>query len=219
VTVDRSGCAAKRHGTAAAYSWTKNKCRCDDAREAYRIYRKRLREGRHTSILIDSTGGARRLQSLIAAGHNQHTIAELMDVSNHFVFALLHRRHPTITRDTDRRIRAVFKQLDGTRGTCRWAPTIARRNGWADAAAWDNIDDPAEKPKLGDPAADVVDEVLVDQVLAGTRRARLSKANIRHAIARGAEAGMTPYAIGERVRRSSAVVKELAAEIGLELAA
>jgi DNA-binding CsgD family transcriptional regulator len=160
-TVD---CLAEIHGTRAAY-W--RGCRHPEAREEYRIYRKRLREGRAVSPFIDSTGTARRLQSLVASGHRQGALAGRMGFSGERLNQLIWQKKPTVSRRMERRVKDLFHLLDGTDGGSRYALTAAKRNGWVDAAAWDNIDDPTETPKLGERGAAVVDEVAVQRAANG----------------------------------------------------
>src|SRR5690349_8687682 len=70
----RPDCTADIHGTQYAYSH--RGCRCPHARNDDRIYRKRLREGRHTAAYVDATGTARRLQGLNAQGHRLADLAK-----------------------------------------------------------------------------------------------------------------------------------------------
>jgi hypothetical protein len=198
-TTDRSGCPAPTHGTAPDYG--NHGCRCADARESWRIYRKRLREGRHVPHLVDATGVTRRMRSLVASGYRQADLARDLGVSKNRANQLCWMHKATVTRTTDQAVRALFRRLDGTRGGSKYAATTAKRNGWVDAAAFDNIDDPAEQPKLGNPDADVVDEVLVCRVLDG-ERADLSPANRLHAVALGRQRGLPLSVIGARLHVS-----------------
>jgi len=154
--MNRGACTATQHGDLLAYN--RRGCRCPSAREEYRIYRKRLREGRAVPAFIDGTGTARRLQSLVASGHRQADLAKRLGFSGQFLAHLIHLQKPRVTRVTESRIKELFRELDGTDGGSRYARGVARRNNWVDAAAWDDIDDPAERPKLGRKAFKGIDE-------------------------------------------------------------
>lgn len=206
MSIDRSTCPADRHGTRTAYhNWG---CQCADAREQERIALKRRREGRHDTGMVPAIGTARRLQSLVAAGHSQAELAKHLGVSDQRVHQLAVPIRNLIRRDTENRVRRLFLRLDGKAGGSRYARTTARRHGWVDAAAWDDLDDPDERPKLGDPDADVIDEVLVERVLGG-QRADLGPANRLHAVATGRCRGMPLSTIGVRLRVSHTTVRLL----------
>lgn len=70
--VDRTGCAATRHGTASAY---RHGCRCLDAREEHRLYNKRARERRNPPGQIHPAPSARTIQALMALGWPPRDIA------------------------------------------------------------------------------------------------------------------------------------------------
>lgn len=152
LVIDRSGCpGTKTHGRATDYA--DHGCRCPDAGNAERIRRKRRREGRPVpwaSIdleLVDATGAARRLQSLMVSGHGSGALGRRLGVTHGRVHHLVTMRFPQVTRKVHADVRRLFAELDGTDGGDRRARTTAAKHGWHDADAWDNIDDPDEKPK------------------------------------------------------------------------
>lgn len=103
---------------------------------------------------VDSTGTRRRLQALIYEGWSAVHIAEHAGLDRSTVFWVL--RRTKVQASTARAVRQVFEQLahQSPPASNRWersAVTRNRRNaierGWVPALAWDDIDDPAEKPR------------------------------------------------------------------------
>lgn len=199
-------CTAVRHGALAAYMTSS--CRCPAAREEYRLYRKRIRHGRHQPRILDGTGSARRLQSLARNGYCIADLADRLGYTRKTLREIRNGRQKAVTRATADAIATLFRRLDGTDGGSLYAKTCARRSGWVDAAAWDNINDPAEEPKLGDPDADLVDEVLVERVLEG-QRAPLSPANQLLAVQVGSRRGLALNVIGARLHVSYTTAQAL----------
>lgn len=216
-------CACKRarhrHGTYGAY--TVDRCRCDDCREAARLYRKRTKlaaaNGRSNRIPCDRAVAHLRL--LTANGWNPHQIAIASGIAPTTIVHMLARGRYTLRRTeqailsipahtrpasgyidptgTRRRVHAltalgwpqawIARRLGIEESSLRqtmaagivqattadaiaalydqmWAelpPTrtlterrfvatarnLAARNGWAPPLAWDNIDNPKEKPR------------------------------------------------------------------------
>jgi hypothetical protein len=159
---DRAGCPATRHGTALAYQV--DRCRCDDARETYRIYRKRLREARYEPDRVDSTGTARRLQALAAIGWPAEHLAVRLGCSDVAVQQWRRRRHPAVYRRTADRVAALYEQLSGTPGPSPITRDRARRAGWAPPLLWDGIDldDPGAEPH--DDTASLPPRLDLDEV-------------------------------------------------------
>ncbi|MEV1331158.1 hypothetical protein AB0J20_16450 [Micromonospora costi] len=161
-------CAATKHGTASAY--TAHRCRCATAREAWRLYNKRRREGRNPQHLTDSTGATRRIRALVALGWNFRELARRAGYSRRTVQDVAYARRPVITLHTDRWVHDLYEQLSGTPGGSRYALIVAGRYGWAPPLAWDDIDDPAARPNLGDvepEPTDDYDPVTVGQAVEG----------------------------------------------------
>ncbi len=162
---DRTNCAAKRHGDYAAYR--NFHCRCPDAREDWRLYNKRRRQGRHQPLVIDGTGTRRRLQALVAIGWPGPAIAERIGFDQAMVMRLYHASRVNVATATA--VRELYRQLSDTPGPSWRSPHRAAANGWVPPIAWDDdtIDDPEVSPSLGSPADDIVDEVAVARVHAG----------------------------------------------------
>lgn len=144
----RPDCTATWHGTESAY---KNGCRCPHASEAYRIYQKRLREGRNTPRLVNATGTHRRIQALWALGHNSATIGAVINIGEHHVQRIVHYRD-FVGYHTWHLIDRAYRELSMTPGTSGHTRNRARRAGYAPPLAWEgvDIDDPDAQPNLGD---------------------------------------------------------------------
>ncbi len=175
--IDRTACPARpskrtgipQHGTERAYlNWD---CRCPDACESYRLYRKRLREGRAQPGMTSALGTARRLQALACLGYSAVNLAEKLNIPRSGVGYLRGQRYPTIVRSRARQVAQMYAEL------C-WTPlagldaqrtkTYARKFGWAPPAAWDdNIDDAHAKPQhlLEDYGEESVNEEVELQLL------------------------------------------------------
>lgn len=147
--IDRSGCTARRHGDESAYSWWN--CRCPDAREAWRIYKKRLREGRHTPRHTDATGTANRLRALHAIGYTWADLGRHLERHRRWVGGLAAKEHPTVALATDRVIRALYDRLKNapappSQGAGR-ARRYAERHGWWTPAQWEPWGDLIDYPE------------------------------------------------------------------------
>lgn len=147
----RPGCRAVRHGTALAYQV--DRCRCPDSRESYRLYRKRLREGRHRPLRVDSTGTARRLQALATIGWPAHVLARRLGCSGVTVANRRRGRGPRVNHVTAARVTALYEWLSGTAGPSAVTRSRAAAAGWAAPLLWEGrgIDDPAARPHHDPP--------------------------------------------------------------------
>lgn len=113
---------------------------------------------------VDGLGTARRLQALVAAGWSQNRLADMLGMLPSNFGTLIHRHRSQVLLSTAKRVEELFDahwdQLPPTTtrfeqaGVTR-AKREAASKGWATAAAWDDIDDPAEEPK-----GDIVDESI-----------------------------------------------------------
>jgi len=211
-SVDRSGCTAQRHGTTSAYDWWG--CRCADAREAFRLYRKRLAQGRQPPALVPAVGTARRLQALVAIGYSWRDLAAKLGISNRRVAELALAPEGRVHRTTVARVHTLFEELSGTPGTTRYAFVVAARHGFAPPLAWDDIDDPNAQPDVlgGDvPQASsaAIDEVAIRRALAG-EPVPLTSLERRHAVHAGMRQSMPLYRIAERLRVSHTTAQRLA---------
>jgi hypothetical protein len=162
--IDRSGCPGRgKHGTVAAAM--KRGCRCPDARERRRIYRKRQREGRLTSPWVAPFGTARRLRALNAAGWPIGELAARMACTRQNV-ALLWRadeRGVKVTRVNAARVAALYRELSTVPGPSSSAAKRAASRGWATPQQWDgaDLDDPLALSDLEAARVDHTDQVSV----------------------------------------------------------
>lgn len=150
-TIDRTACSAARHGTALAYMV--DRCRCPDARDAVRIYRKRLRENRHVSDRVDATGTARRLQALAAIGWPSDELGRRLGCTDVAIQQWRRRRYPVVYRRNARRVAALYDRLSATPGPSSVTRARAARSGWVPPLLWEgiDIDDPAAAPVVDEP--------------------------------------------------------------------
>lgn len=140
-------CTMPRHRTASDYRFG---CRCPEAREAYRLARKRAREGRSIPQVVDSLGTARRLQALAAIGWSCPALAVELGYNSYAAVTYLQRRYrPTVLRSIAERVVAVYDRLSMTPGPSVRAVRTAARNGWSPPLAWNDgeIDEPRAKPQ------------------------------------------------------------------------
>lgn len=145
---DSPACAATRHGTYVAYSFYG--CRCGSAREQYRIYRKRWREGRASPRMVDVTGTRRRLQALAVIGWSPALLATRLGWrAPNSVRNLMSATGPAqVNIRTAAAVCALYDDLAMTAGPSMRARRHAERAGWVPPLAWDdaNLDDPAAGP-------------------------------------------------------------------------
>jgi hypothetical protein len=209
------GCTAQRHGTPSAYDWWG--CRCPETREKWRLYRKRLSQGRQPPALVPAVGTARRLQALVAIGYCWRDLGKHLGVSNRRIADIALTPDGQVHRNTVARVDAIFEQLSATPGTAKYAFTLAARYGFVPPLAWDDIDDPSAEPDTGKdrgdsasaPGRDVVDVVAVRRALAGTR-VGLTELERHHAVHHGLKRDMPAYLIADRLGLSYTATRRLA---------
>lgn len=157
-------CTAARHGTALAYQV--DKCRCPHGREAYRLYRKRLKEKRNQPLRVPSHGVTRRLQALAALGWPAHTLAARLGYTDVAVQQWRRGRHSRVRLATHQRVTALYEQLWDQPGPSTYTRRRAAEYGWAAPMAWDDIDDPDARPDTGarSPARGTPARIYLDDV-------------------------------------------------------
>lgn len=202
-------CHTKRHDTNGAY---RRGCRCPQAREAYRLYRKRRREGRSTPQLVNSLGTARRLQALAAIGWSAAKLATELGWDSHCTVSnLQQRRRAKVTLATATLVADVYERLSMTPGGSKRARLFAARKGWPAPLAWDDdIDEPTARP-AGAVTVAVVDTVAVERAVRGDRRPDevLPRAERRAAVLRCRELDMPTHEIARRVGVSTRTVDRI----------
>lgn len=165
-----------RHGTNAGYV---TGCRCAPCADASFRYHTRLAfdhaNGRYRTV--EPTGTRRRIEALMRLGWTQVQIGERLGINGEAVRQI--RSFGRVNVRTVKRIAAVYDDLSTRRPPERnkverlnasRTRNRAERLGWAPPAAWDDIDDPTENPKLGEPSDDnSIDPVVVERILAGEK--------------------------------------------------
>lgn len=175
-------CPARHHTTPVAYS--RERCTCPAAREAYRLYRKRLRENRQLPALVPAVGTARRLQALVAFGYTWLALENRLGLSRRSLRCIAVGTNSRVLRSTAENIALLFEELSATPGPSSYARKIAARHGWVPPLAWDSIDDPGELPNVQG-----FDEHAITAALAGEKR-RLGAAEKAEVVRRAVDAGM-----------------------------
>lgn len=108
-------------------------------------------------VRIDATGTRRRLQALVAMGWPFTALGPEFGLHPRPFTDLA--RATTCTAGTARKIATGYRRLATTPPGDRGIPApvqalarrVAARNNWVSPAAWDNIDDPNEKPEACPP--------------------------------------------------------------------
>lgn len=135
-------CPGTRHGNRLAYM--KYRCKCPDATEGYRLYRKRLRYGVQPAGLVDPRGSRRKVRALQAIGWAMPEIARR--VGSRYGAAKIFGP-ARITRQLADKIDVVYRELCMTPGPSRKMRQIAAARGFVPPMGWDDIDnddDPAD---------------------------------------------------------------------------
>ncbi|WP_125633580.1 hypothetical protein [Nonomuraea sp. WAC 01424] len=103
---------------------------------------------------VDATGTRRRLQALVFMGWSAQLLAERLGMERSFIRKVMDR--PQVEGVTARAVQDLFAEMSivGPPVRTRYeqasatrAQRYARERGWVSALAWDDIDNPKEKPK------------------------------------------------------------------------
>lgn len=137
--------------------------------------RQKIQQLTHTPGVVDPTGTVRRLRALYALGWTWDELGAHLGGGRNRAHRIAHERDTSrgVLRETAIKVAEMYEQLCMTRPE-GWiadrARGAARRNGWPPPLAWDNIDDPKEKPRgfraAKAPLSDV-DPVTVDRIVGG----------------------------------------------------
>lgn len=134
--------------------FAKHKCRClpccqrenDRVASAYRFERRIKNMNRRVPAL----GVARRLQALACLGWSCKELSDRTGIDLMHVNQMRRLVRPTVLLSTHTRVDEVYRDLSERRNPARSAGHSikhAERCGWAPPYAWDDIDNPAERPK------------------------------------------------------------------------
>jgi hypothetical protein len=169
-----------RHGTNAGYvaHAFSDRDYCQPCREAHAEYRRKLWRRRYLrridSHFVDATGTTRRIQALLAIGHTHAEISAAAGGAPNMSKNVVCKKQTTIHVDTATAIARAYDQL------CMVVPIgwrrddsrrRAKRLGYLPPLAWNDIDDPDERPSIGDRRVhkDDVDPIAVERAMAGDR--------------------------------------------------
>lgn len=160
-----------RHGTPAGYA-AEIRARvgtCPDCREAKR--RSNIMLALYPSS-VPVIGTRRRIQALQALGWSRAEIARRMGYGGQGgELRAIMATSSTVNRATAAKVEAVYAELSMTRPTGQGAArarTRAARHGYAPPLAWDDIDDPNERPNYGTRADyRTCDPAVIERILSG----------------------------------------------------
>ncbi|HLS03092.1 MAG TPA: hypothetical protein VK054_14140, partial [Beutenbergiaceae bacterium] len=119
---------------------------CMDVKNRYQKHRRVLVES-GTPLTVEATGTCRRLQALAVMGWPATVIAEHVGVTRETLRAITHGERHRVLRATAQAVMQVFGDLCMAVGPNPATATIAKRKGWVSTLAWDDIDDPNERPQ------------------------------------------------------------------------
>lgn len=170
-------------------------CRCEPCTTAHARYEKRRKWETHNGrpYTVSAVGFQRRVRALSAIGWPQAEVAQRLGIARGNLAAKM-RLNASVLRGTHEAMVAIYDdlsmQIPPDTYVARRARAYAVKHKWAPPLAWDDIDDPAERPKYGrrrngstSAHRTQVDDVVVDRVMAGE------------------QLPMTPAERGEVVRR------------------
>lgn len=106
-----------------------------------------------TTHFVPAIGTTRRAQALRWLGFTRTHVADLTGVSTSTLRRLEHDQPVVVSRETAARIRVVYAQHEGAPAapvdpaTVAAQRALAERAGWVPPLAWDDPDDPLERPK------------------------------------------------------------------------
>jgi hypothetical protein len=176
-----------RHGkyAGAVAHWMSNERPCDACSVAEARYRKtrKLKHLRGVPVTVSAVGIRRRLHALMALGYTGPQVAEASGLSIATMRSIDYHGSQKVHAITAEKVIAVYERLSMTRPEGQYANrarVMARRRGWLPPLAWDDIDDPTERPSIaGDrwgSSPDDVDPVVVARILSGDFTLRATRA-------------------------------------------
>jgi len=98
--------------------------------------------------LVPALGSKRRIQALLAIGWRHQDITDQMRSGTSYHSQLvLHRPGDHVTQRTAEAVQRAYRALAGRPGPSRSTQRRALAAGYVSPAAWDDIDDPLERPQ------------------------------------------------------------------------
>lgn len=98
---------------------------------------------------VPAIGTARRLQALVAIGYTGQYLSDRFGWPKVTLWRITGKGQPNVEVNTARMVAELFDELSMTPGPCKRARSRAKKLGWVSSLAWDDIDDPNEKPDTG----------------------------------------------------------------------
>lgn len=195
-------------------AYTHYGCRCPDAREITRLYRKRGRERRRSPRLLPAIGTSRRIKAMCVMGYSLQWQAEQLGKTKSNIAKIMRLTYPTVQAGTAHEVDELYRRTFGKPGPSKKATTWARKRGYQGPFAWDDIDDPNETPAVTATGMDErdpewLDEVAVERTLAGRRPRPLTPAEIREVFYRGVQRGLGRWECCHLVRISGTRAREV----------
>lgn len=151
--------------------------------------------------LVDSTGTARRLQSLACAGYGLGELSKVLECRRLTIQSWRRQRHRAVRLDTAESVKWVYDTLWDTEGPSQSARAYADRSGWLPFEAWTDttIDDPYALAYQ--EAIQSIDWVLLDLVTERRRQfMALNDAERLYLYRLCRDRGMTPRGFRDRYR-------------------
>lgn len=152
-----------------------------------------------TTGRVGATGTTRRLQALSAMGYGLTEVHDLTGLPMMTLSVLRSGGVDGTSPGNHTTVAAAFDQLAMRPGPSNRARIKATREGWVPPLAWDDIDDPTERPQGLDPGTDYVDHLAVDVAIRGDRPVTLTRPERHLAIRALAAAGLNDRQIADRV--------------------
>lgn len=172
------------------------------------------------AAFVPATGTARRLRALVAIGYSETHLASRIGMHRGNMSPIITGSRPRVTGETFAAVRALFAELWSApvegREAVR-ARNVAKRNRWVGPLAWDDIDDPDERPNItGEVIGEAqIDDLAVMLALSG-EQVRLTPAERREAVARAHEMRWSDIRTADMTGMSERTVLRIRQELGLE---
>lgn len=184
-----------RHGTLAGHAAGCRDTCCGDAKRRY-DKRRKWEALQGLARLVPSLGTRRRVRALQALGYSVPAIASEASLPAKTVLDLCYRSD-RVRAETANAIAATYERLCMTPATGPYSNRsrlCAQRKGWAPPLAWDDIDNPDERPSRPGSRSHHrphtwIDPVVVERVLAGDTTVHASKAERTEVCRRWVESG------------------------------
>jgi hypothetical protein len=204
-------CPASYHGTMSALK--KGGCICPHAKEALRLYQKRMRNGLLAPVLLDATGTRRRVQGMWALGHSSTTIIAESGgkLDRQQVVRFCQQKH--ITPGHRDLIVCAYGKLIVRPGASWRTRERALAAGYPLPVQWGaDIDDPdaVPEPLEPDPDGGVVDEDAIELALSG-RLVPLNDQELIAAVQIGTAREVGPWTLAQLLGVDARVVRRLVA--------